>query len=150
MFWDQLQRQIEHSGDSCISEICTKSFWKLGTSILQCHFYYHHINIFPKRYRSFFFTIFEEYISPLPKPSVEGCCLSKTCFRSQSERFVSSKCPHFIQMKLCMFPQKTPSPSYLARVRDLQESERLHLFLIQIAWDINRIADFGLRTMANV
>lgn len=53
-------------------------------------------------------------------------------------------------------PQGVPSPSYLTRVSDLQARERLHLFLIiptnfsQTVWDINRIADFGLRKPANV
>lgn len=48
MFWDQMYRQIEHGGESHISEIYTKWFWNLDTSTLYCHFYHHHINISPK------------------------------------------------------------------------------------------------------
>lgn len=63
---------------------------------------------------------------------------------------------HIHWQEPCMFPQGDPSPSYLARARDLQARERLHLFLIipgdfsQIVWDISRIADFGLRKPVNV
>lgn len=68
MLWDQMQRQIEHSGDSCISEIYTKGFWKLGTSILYWIFITITSIFFPKDVE--FFSLY--FRNTFPKPSVDA------------------------------------------------------------------------------
>lgn len=159
MFWDQMYRQIEHSGESRISEIYTESFWNLGTSILYCHFYYHLINIFPKGQRRFFFFLY--FSNTLHFSICKTLC--RMLWLKQDLFPFTVSLGAFCHLKVhihwqepCMFPQGDPSPSYLARARDLQARERLHLFLIipgdfsQIVWDISRIADFGLRKPVNV
>lgn len=43
MFWYQMQKQIEHSENHIFQKSTQRAFWNLGTSILNYHFYHHHI-----------------------------------------------------------------------------------------------------------
>lgn len=117
-------------------------------------------SIFFPRDRDFsFFSIFWQHlnISTFAKPYAQCHGLNKSCFHPRSYWGVCVIWKSTsIRLELCMFPQGVPSRRYLARTRDLQARERLHLFLTvpsdfsQIVWDINRIADFGLRKPVNV
>lgn len=59
-------------------------------------------------------------------------------------------------LEICVFPWSVPSSSYLASARAYPQGKVCGLILIipsdfsQTVWDINRIADFGLRNPVNV
>lgn len=132
MFWDQMQRQIEHSGDSCNSEICTKSF---GSQVLLSYivtfititsiFFPRDVEVFSLYFRNAFLhfqNLLQKALASVRPVSI------------QSQRNMSSKCSRSIQIKLCVFPSESSKPQIPTKSEGPTEegaSERLHLFLIQ-------------------